>query len=724
MGVLLAGLRRNKWLILLGILLSAGVALIALKNAQPSYDAYAEVLIETRQERVTGVEQVVSALSVDNSVVAGEIAVLRSNLLIGRVVDKLNLIEHPDFDPYRIRAPSPPARVVEIVMERVTTWRGDEANPRPELASPSDSQLSAVDARNLVIWQVKRDLKVAQSGIAYVIGIYARAADPDIAAAIANAVADQYLSDQQAIKQTATQRAIVWLDNRLVELETQLRGAEDAVVDFLAELSDREGGTEASVAQQLAELNQTFVNAQSERAAAAARLDHVRKLLEAGGHDAAAAAITSPRLQNLDQERAALERQKARLAERLGPRHPEMIALESAIDDLNRDRQAAIESALGEIEGQLVLAEGRQASLRAAIDIAHRRLIEFSRSSVRLRQLERSASAMRQVYESFLARFQETTQQLEFQKADARIITEAQPALAPSRPRKKLILVVAIAVGAVLGVAASLAREAMNRTVRSAADISRVTHLPVLGTLPRVRQRGNGAAWQAAELRRPKLSPYAEGLRLLRAALMSNRTGAKPRVILFTGTEPGVGTSSTALGFARVMTAIGKRVVLVDANLRRPAVAALLALKAEDADLVDHIEGRADLAGIIVPDLESDLAAVPTWRGRQNAADLVSSAAFRAAVEQLAATFDLVVLDAPPAVGVADAKVLAGIADAAVVVVRAGSSRESGLNTAVFALEEAGGLVVGAVLTHAALPGAGGWRIGTSPAPPVFETVG
>ena len=143
-GVLFAGLRRNKWLILLGILLSAGVALVALKYAQPSYDAYAEVLLETRQERVTGIENVISGLSVDNSVVAGEIAVLRSNLLIGRVVDKLNLIEHPDFDPYRIRAPGLPERVIEIVRDRLATFIKAETKRAPSRRWP---RLIAAGAR-------------------------------------------------------------------------------------------------------------------------------------------------------------------------------------------------------------------------------------------------------------------------------------------------------------------------------------------------------------------------------------------------------------------------------------------------------------------------------------------------------------------------------------------------------------------------------------------------
>ena len=196
------------------------------------------------------------------------------------------------------------------------------------------------------------------------IDIGARAADPEIAAAIANAVADQYLVDQQAIKQAATQRAIVWLDNRLADLETQLRGAEDAVVDFLAELSLEEGGNEESVAQQPAELNKAFVAAQSDRSAAAARLDHVRSLLSTGGHEAAAIAMDLPRLVSLDQERATLGRELAKLGDRLGRLHPEMIALRSALDDLNRDRRSAIESGLGEIEAELYQAQGARTAAR------------------------------------------------------------------------------------------------------------------------------------------------------------------------------------------------------------------------------------------------------------------------------------------------------------------------------------------------------------------------
>lgn len=716
LGLLLASLLRNKWLILLAMLVAAGLAVLGTSMMKPTYQAYGEVLLDTRQERVMGIEQVVSDLSVNNSVVAGEIAVLSSNILIGSVVDKLNLIENPEYNPYRVSEPGLVGRAIERARAAVDQWRGLE--PPPE---PAEGGLSPEDARNVVIWQVKRNLTVAQSGIAFVIRIAMSSGDPHAAAAIVAGITEQYIADQVAAKHAATQRAIIWLDDRLVELEMQLRSAEDAVVEFL-EHSLGEGLNEEGVSQQLAELNRSYVVARSERDALATRLEHVRTLWEARDLEAAASAVASPRLAALAGERAALERQRAQLGSRLGPRHPDRMLLDAAIADLDRDRQTAVAEGIAEIEAQLAVADGRASALDQNIEASYHRLIELSRSRVRLRQLERAASAMRQVYESFLARFQETTQQLEFQRADARIITRAEPPLAPSSPRKKLILAFSIMLGGLFGVGMSLVREVTNRTVRNSGDLARGGQIAVLGALPDLRHRGKTAAWQAGELKRAQLSPYAESLRLLRAGLMNTRSRARPRILMFTGAQPRVGTSTAALGLARVVDALGTSVVLVDANLRRPAVHTLLGLEHDGPGMVEFASGSVTLDDVLVRDPESNAMAVPAWRPRLDAADVISSAGFAAALTALADRFDLVILDAAPAIGVADAKVLAGLADATILTARARVSREASIVSAVAALEGAGGFVVGTLLSHAPRPR--GWVMTERRSTAALETAG
>lgn len=701
-GTLIGALRRNKWLILACILIAGAVAFGVLKTIRPSYYSYVEVLLNTRQERVVGVEQVISDLNVTNSVVAGEIAVLRSNLLLGQVVDKLHLMEHPDFNPYTVAKLSIVTRLTEA------TWAGlaalgigiEAPEPMPETSAEGDGRLSPGDARNLVIWQVRRNLVAVQSGISYVISISMRAHDPDIAAAIANAVADQYIQDQLATKQAATQRAIDWLDKRLVELETQLRGAEDEVVEFLAQQVLEEGGDKDSVTQQLAEMNRAIVVGRNDRAAAEVRLSNARQLMAKDGPEGAAAALATPRLASLDTELADLERKRAQLATRLGPSHPDMVALQLALADLMRDRTAAVRAGVEELEATLEQARGRENAIQDGITKAQRRKVELSRSSVRLSQLERSANAMRQVYESFLAGFQETTQQVEFQRADARVITEGVAALSPARPRRNLILAVALALGAALGIALVFAREALNQTVRSAPELARATGLPVLSTLPRARMRGAGAAWQLAQLHRPRISGYAEGLRLLRFGLMNLLVGKSPHVVMLTAAEQGVGCSTTVLGLGRVLAALGHRVAIVDADFRQPHQHKLLQLKLSGPGVAEYLDGSATCTEIMVVDVEPRLSLVPARTNPSNAADMLSAGRFRALIRELGAMHDIVLIDAPPVLGLADTTVLAGITDAIIVVAQSGSSSRADVASAISALEGAGGNVVGTVLSN------------------------
>lgn len=698
--VLARAILRRKLTILLFVALSAAVTLSILSMVRPSFSSFAQVLLNTRQERVVGVEQIVADLNVTNSVVAGEIAVLRSNELLGRVVDRLRLIEHPDFNPHLAPEPNLLQRTTQPLMQWAQELMGLETDAPPDVAART-AGLSDADSRNIVIWQVRRNLTAMQSGISYVIGISMNAHDPEIASEIANVVAEEYIQNQLDDKLAATRRAIRWLDTRLQELEQQLRNAEDEVVDFLADQAMRGEGNAESITQQLLELNRAVVVARSDRATAELRLAHVRALMAQGGVAEAAQALSSPHLISLTTERASLARELARNGDRLGPRHPVMLRLRSAMADLERDEAAAVMAAIGELEATRVQATGRQTAVEAAINNAHLLQVELSRDSVRLRQLERAASAMRQVYESFLARFQETTQQLEFQRADARIISRAEPALVPSRPRRQLIIAVALVIGAALGVAAAIVLEVMNRTVRNSADLARVTGLAVLGVLPRVRQLRRDAAWQLRELRRRTLSPYAENLRLLRASLLNPRHGVRPSTVMFTSVEPGIDCTETVLGLARVVAALGQRVLIVDANFRNPSLHELIRLPPPQATLADHIVGFATRDEITVVDAEPCLSVIPAWFRRSDAGDLVTSDRFRTLIERAVLDYDMVLINAPPVLGLADAKVLAGLTEGVVLVVRAGQTDEDDLISALFALDEADAVVIGTVLTRA-----------------------
>ncbi|WP_179379306.1 GumC family protein [Jannaschia marina] len=701
LGTLLAGLRRSKWIILLCVVLAGALAYASVKLIRPSYFSYVEVLLDTRQERVVGVEQVVSDLNVTNSVVAGEIAVMRSNVLLGRVVDDLGLVTHPDFDPTLDSGPS----LIDRAMIRLG-W----AEPMPEAEGTPETGLTEADRRNIVIWKVRRNLSAYQDGISYVISVSMRAHDPELAAAVANAVAEQYIQDQLNAKLSATQRAIAWLDNRLIELETQLREAEDAVVDFTAQQVIEEGGDEQSVALQLAEMNRMIVAARDDRAAAEARLSHTRSLMAETGPEGAAAALDTPRLVRLDGELAALERERAQLATRLGPRHPEMLEVQLALDDLRRDRLDAIRAGVAELEAEVAQAYGREASIAADIQTAQLLQVDLSRASVRLSQLSRSASAMRQVYESFLARFQETTQQLEFQRPDARVITRAEPALAPARPRGKLILAVALVLGTVLGMVAALIREVNDPAPRTARDLSGLTNLPVIGVVPEVWRRGRffgrAGAWQTRHLRRVKPSRYVQALTMLHGTLRAT-DWTRGQVLLVTGSEEGAGATTTALGLARLSARAGERVAIVEADPSRTALRKRLG------------SGRAVADGT---EVEPNLFFYRLESGEDLRARAEAMAVAYSSASGPVRHCDVVIVDAPPVNESAITRRIAAQADSVLLVARSHRSRSYVVALAADLLLKSGANVAGAVLSFG---GRNAMALGltrrTPPAPAAFD---
>lgn len=698
---IIGALRRNRWLIVACIIVSGLIAVQVLRTSKPVYFSNVEILLDTRQERIVGVEQIVSDLNVSNSTVAGEVAVLQSNLLLGRVVDELDLVTNPAFDPYLVEEPGPIARLVDAAKIQLAQIGLLEKvpEPMPDAAADPAGTLSAQDARNLVIWQLRRNLSIFQSGISYVITVSMSAHDPELAARIANAVADQYIEDQLAGKLLATQRAIDWLDNRLVELEGALRTAEDAVVEFRALQIRDQGGNVQGVAQQLSQLNAAVVDARNERAAAEARLTQAQRLLNENGPEAAAAALNTPRLTSLDTEMADLERRRAQLATRMGAQHPDMLALELALDDLRRDRVAAIDTGIKELDASLAQAKARQSAISDDIRSTLQRQLDLSRTSVRLSQLERSASATRQVYESFLNRFQETTQQLEFQRPDARIITEAQPPLSPARPRKKLIIVVALFLGGILGVATCFVKEALDRSIRQPKQLERITGVKVLASLPKLPAPGPLRNLLHRKRRKQDALIYDEGLRMLRYALTNPASRRPPKVVMLTGADWNVGCSVTAQGLAGVLSAIGQDVVIVESNFRHPKQAEIWGVENTDTTLNSYLTGDADLAQVFARHVEKRIWIVTAAQTAGNAADLLSGDRFRTLIEGLSAQFDTVILDAPPAMGVADTTILADVADAVIVVARSGRTRGDAVVSAIQLIGASGAPVAGTVLT-------------------------
>lgn len=679
-------LRVNSRFILLTTIGAVAAMLVYLQFVTPVYTAYSQVILDTREERVTPVEEVVSNLNVTNSVIAGEVVMLRSNVLIGDVVDRLGLVNRPAFDPRMPRAE--PLFALAKRMAR----RGQP--PHVVAASLPEETLRA-----WVIDAVRANLGVTQIGVSYAIGINYKSSNPQLAAEIANAVANQYIDSQLENKMDATIRANAWLSDRLLELSEQVQAADGAVVDFKASMIENAGGNEESINQLLAELNTRLVGSATERADAEVRLSQVETLADAGGLAAVGDVVTSPLLETLQQQRTGLASTRAQMGSTLGRKHPEMIRISAQIADISRSIEAELSRRVEEMRSDVVVTRNREDALRAQIALVSERADTLSKASVRLSQLERTAEATRAVYENFLARYKETSAQADFQVPEARVIGRAEVPVVPTSPRKTLFVAMAFLFGLSLAIAVVFIRNLVRAPVTTSAELRALTQRQVLAPLPYVRHFGGKYRWLQREVGGRGTSSFMERIRSIRIDLFEVSRVGRPRVVLVTSSVPGEGKTSMACALASDLSGSKTSVLLLDADLRRPDVQKALGMPSEGGCLVSYLERgdkmkdlprRSELIGADV---------IGPLRPSSDAADLLTSNLFSGLLSRMSSRYDVIIVNAPPVLHLADSMLLAKHADATIYAVRSGSTPAKVVLRSIQRLEGAGAVVAGVVMT-------------------------
>lgn len=702
---ILAMLRRRKSVILGTVAAVLLVTLLVLIQLTPRYTSSAALMLNTRQQNVVDIESVVSGLDVGPGAlqtgVQSEINIITSRSLARRVVEKLGLMQDPEFNGSLREASTldyiSPFAWLESGARWVLTVIGlaparDQRQQEPRTAEEEESA-----ALSSVITAFLGNLGVGNDGRSYSIVVSFTSEDPEKAAVIANAVADQYLVDQLEAKFEATRRATAWLNERLADLREKVKESETALQAYKeqANLIDNQGQTVSS--QQLSELNSQLILARTERAQVEARLRRVRELVKTGGVESSPDVLANPLIQRLREQETDLVRQQAELSGRYGERHPTMINLRAEIRDLRSKIEAEVNKIVLSLANEVEVSRAREITLASNLASIQQNVGELSKASVRLNELQREADANRALFETFLNRFKETSNQDQIIQPDARIISSAETPLWPSFPRKKMILTLALGASVLLGIMLALLIERLDNGFRSPEQMERLTGVPGLGLIPAVRASRKSQP-QDYVLQKPT-SAYAEALQSVRTALHFSNVDHPPKVILVTSALPEEGKTTFAVSLGRLAARSGLKVVLVDADMRRPKVARVLGLES-DAGLRELLAGDALIPGVLHKDEPSGMHIIPSQPDTPGPQDLLGSRRMRDLIRQMTSLYDLVVIDSPPIMAVSDAIVLSGLADATLMMVRWETTPREVALSAIRQLRQSGGRIAGAVLTR------------------------
>jgi exopolysaccharide transport family protein len=700
---LVAILRRRRGVIFGTVFVITSLALITGLQITPKYTAKALVMIDPRQAKVVDVQAVLQGLGTDAPTVETQVKVLKSRSHIEQVMESLGLFADPEFNRAVDRGPTPVLPRFGSLGEILASWLPDEwliATGLAEEPQPSGSPVAAELVREAAIERFDDRYKVTQEGRSYVIGVSFTSTDPKKAAEIANRAAELYVEGQRRLKLDATVRASDFLGSRLDALKAEVQRAETAVAEFRKanKLVDARGSSLKEA--QLADLSRELVTARAQLAETQAKLKLIKELRDRGGDELASVAdvLNSQVIVDLRRQEAQLLREESELKTFYGERHPKMLNLINEKANLQAKVRTEVDRIIKNLDNDVKVAASRVAALERETAALGAQTAEQRELAVQLRQLEREAEASRQLYESFLQRFKETSEQQGIVESDARLISAASPPEKPSSPGPMLFGAVGFTASLMLGTLLALLLERLDSGLRTGRQVEEALGIPALGLVPRLDHLKRRQRPHQYLLAKP-LSAYAESLRSIFTSLRLSNVDDPPKVVLVTSSLPQEGKTTLALSLASFAARSSQRVLLLDLDLRHPSIHRDLDLKPATG-FVELMAGEASLEDVIVHDEETGIDLLPIKKQTANPTDILGSQKMRSLLAELRASYDFVVIDSAPLLGVTDSKVAALLADKVLFVAKWEKTNVETARNGLQHLLEIKAPVAGAVLTQ------------------------
>ncbi len=691
LAALLAMLRRGRVTLIACATLIPLAASIAVLQMTPRYTATGALLYEPSAYAVQELQSILRVDPTTDAVMASQVEILRSQRMAGRLVEELGLADRAEFNA-ALRPPGLGAGALAAARRLALRALAQIA---PALAARLAAQAGAgasEDRLDAVQVAVQDAIAVQTVHASRVLSVGFTSEDKALAARAANRLMALYLTDQLEAKFDAVRQANGWLETRTAELRREVHDAEDRIAAYRTQAGLVQGVQAGLETEQISRRSADLAGARNDLAAAESRLDQARGRAGAAAQAAVAASVVGLRAH---QEELAGQLQS--LLARLGPNHPDVIALRSQAAEAGRAVGAEIARVVAAAEADVRSARARVAALEAALAESQAQMGRDARSQVPLNAMEREADAARSLLQTVLERAQQTAQQTVIEKPDARVISAALPPASPSAPRSLLLIGAAAAFGLCFGLLMTYLLELADTTFRSGADVRALLGQSCHALVPEIGRRALGRLRVADYVVLKPLSPFAEQMRALRAGLWLGPD--RPQVVAITAARPGEGKTTVAIGLGRSAVLSGERVIAIDCDVRQPAFGRLLRADG-DAGMIDVLLGRAALAEVIRRDALTGMDYLPAGSAEANSLGLFMSEAMHAILDALRKDYDLVLLDAPPLLAMTDARVVARLADATLLCVRWRDTPHSIVRSAIELLGEAHALLAGIALTR------------------------
>ena len=667
---------KSKWVVITTVLLFVSVVTISTLRTTPIYEAAGSIAINKMDPVTFNLKDSSSSIDYyDPADMDTEVRILKSDLLALQVIRQLNLDKQPEGAKNKI------ASSLELTADGL----------QPDSARTS-SALS----------DFKNNLQVSLAPNTRIIEIRYRSPDKNLAARVVNTLANTYVEQNFKTRFESTMQASDWLSKQLVDLQIKVETSQEKLVKYQKEheilgIDEKQNITTAK----LDELNRELTAAESVRM----EKQSIYHLVQSGDSDSIVAAANvdgaargssanSALLEKLREQQADLKIQVAQLSTQFGPSYPKLAQLNSQLKEVDAQIQSEMRKVAARLRGDYLAAVQREGMLRTALEQQKQQANKLNESAIEYSLLKRDVDANRTLSEGLLEKLKEAGVTAGLRSNNFRIVDAARVPTSPSGPNILRNLAFALALGLSTGIGLAFLLESMDNTVRTPEQAQTISALPSLGMIPlgsrstrELRGRTKltlASSREAVELvtkSRPR-SQMAESYRALRTSLLLTFPGGPPKVILITSALPEEGKTTTSVNAAIVLAQKGTRVLLIDADLRRPSIHKTLGM-GPTLGLSNVLTGAASLQEAIIPStIVPELFLLPAGTPPPNPAELLASTNMKNVLEELRKHYDHIVIDSPPTLSVTDAVVMSTAADAVVLVIRSGHTTRPALRRA------------------------------------------
>lgn len=679
---------RRKWVILLSLLVSVLVVSLYCLTATRVYKAEAKIEISPENPKVITFEEVIALEPHQREFYETQFQLIKSRSLAKEVVETLNLGSYPEFKSEIqgnggiISSLLTYLDGLLLIRETATDVEmgGGDAKSQEKLI---DSLLARVD--------VKPDRRSRLVEISF------ESSDPKLSALVVNTLVDEYIDWMLDRKLVATKSARAFLERQLEQAKAKLEKAEEELNKFAKDMDIVSLDENLNlVYKQLAELNKASSEAETERLSKEALFKEVL----AGNYSYLPQVMTDPTIQALNEELSKLRSRYDNESVIYGPNYPDIKQLAAQIKRIEDGIKRRADSIAESIRKDYQAAQRKEDMLRKRAEEQKKRVTELNERTIQYKILEREVETNKSIYQNLLQRLKETEVTSGIRATNIQVVDYATVPLSPFKPNVKLNLLLALMLGLVGGVSLAVGLEQLDGTIKDEEEVKKRFSVPFLGVVP-LANSDDCREVEKATIENPH-SLVAEAFRVIRTSIIYSFADHAPKSLLVTSTQPLEGKTTAASNISLSMVQSGLRVLLIDADLRKPRLHKLFLSGDNLFGLSTYLVGRIELEGVIKETNVAGLDIIPSGPIPPNPAELLGSSRMKELIELARGRYDHVVVDAPPVSCFADSRLISRVVDGVIIVTSVGITQRKVLQSSIEEIVRVRGKIIGAIINRLA----------------------